>query len=72
LLVVAADGYRVVLSAGELDSTLTGRVILLVDRQDGAPLSPKDGPWRVFVPGDRRPARWVRQVVLLRVVSAAP
>jgi hypothetical protein len=70
LLVEAADSYRVVLSAAELDSTLTGKVPLLVDRLDGQPLTPKGGPWRVFVPGDRRPARWVRQVVRLRLASA--
>lgn len=62
----------VVLCAGELDSTLTGKVPLLVDRQDDMPLAPTDGPWRVVVPGDRRPARWVRQEVLLRVVNATP
>jgi hypothetical protein len=58
------------LSAAELDSTLTGKVPLLVDRLDGQPLTARDGPWRVFVPGDRRPARWVRQVVRLHLASA--
>jgi hypothetical protein len=72
LVVVAADSYRTVLSAGELDSTLTGRVPLVVDRQDGQPLPASDGTWRVIVPGDRRPARWVRQLVRLQIESAAP
>jgi hypothetical protein len=72
LVAVAADSYRTVLSAGELDSTLTGRVPLVVDRQDGQPLPASDGPWRLVVPGDRRPARWVRQLVRLQMESAAP
>lgn len=69
LLVEGADGYRVVIALPELDPGFTDRVILLADKVDGHPLDSKTGPFRVAVPGEKRPARWVRQVVSLRVVA---
>ena len=69
LLVEAADGYRVVFSLAELDPGFTDRVILLADRADGQPLDSKTGPFRVVVPGEKRMARWVRQVTGLKVVQ---
>jgi hypothetical protein len=41
---------------------LTDRIILLADARDGQPLSPHEGPFRIIVPKEKRPARWVRQV----------
>jgi hypothetical protein len=69
LLVEAADGYRVVIALPELDPGFTDRVILLADRVDGHPLDAKEGPFRVIVPGEKRMARWVRQVTVLRIVQ---
>jgi hypothetical protein len=69
LLVEAADGYRVVFALPELDPEFTDRVILLADRADGRPLDSKDGPFRIVVPGEKRMARWVRQVTGLKVVE---
>ena len=57
-----ADGYRVTFAVAELDTTFTDREVLVVDRKDGAPLSSKDGPFQLIVPGEKRPARWVRQL----------
>jgi hypothetical protein len=68
LLVEAADGYRVVIALPELDPGFTDRVILLADKADGHPLDNKEGPFRVVIPGEKRPARWVRQVTALKVV----
>jgi DMSO/TMAO reductase YedYZ molybdopterin-dependent catalytic subunit len=70
LVVEAADGYRVVFALPELDPSSTDRVILLADRRDGKPLSAKEGPWRVVVPGEKKFSRWVRQVVRLKVRKA--
>ena len=69
LVVEARDGYRVIFGAGELDSGITGRAILLAFLSDGKPLDRDQGPWRLVVPGDRRGARWVRQVTALRIRS---
>jgi DMSO/TMAO reductase YedYZ molybdopterin-dependent catalytic subunit len=70
--VTAADGYQVVFSLTELDAAFGDRNVLLVDRQDGHPLSRKDGPLRLVVEGDKRPARWVREVETIEVVDGSP
>jgi DMSO/TMAO reductase YedYZ molybdopterin-dependent catalytic subunit len=67
LVVEAADGYRAVFALPELDPTCTDRVILLADRRDGKPLAASEGSFRVVVPGEKRHARWVRQVIALKV-----
>ncbi len=67
LVVEAPDGYRVVFALPELDPASTDRVILLADRRDGKPLDRRQGPLRVVAPGEKRPSRWVRQVVALKI-----
>ena len=66
----AADGYRVLFSIAELDAKFTDRVIILADRKDGQPLSAAEGPFRLIVPGEKRPARWARQVTRLSLGRA--
>jgi DMSO/TMAO reductase YedYZ molybdopterin-dependent catalytic subunit len=70
LLVEAADGYRVVFALPELDPAFTDRTVLLADKADGHPLDSKEGPLRIVVPGEKRMARWVRQVTALKIVEA--
>lgn len=75
VVVTGADGYRVVLALAELDTATVraaGGPVLLADSVDGRPIPAAEGPWRLVVPGDRRPARAVRQVVGLAVRGAAP
>jgi DMSO/TMAO reductase YedYZ molybdopterin-dependent catalytic subunit len=62
VVVTAADGYRIVLSLAETDPSLTGRKVLLADGMDGKPLEAADGPIRLVVEGDARPARSARMV----------
>jgi DMSO/TMAO reductase YedYZ molybdopterin-dependent catalytic subunit len=70
VVVNAADGYRAVFALPELDPAFTDRVILLADRRDGQALSSRDGPLQIIVPGEKRHARWVRQVITLRIGRA--
>jgi len=72
LVVEAADGYRAVFALPELDSSFTDKIIILADKRDGKPLPEKEGPWRVIAPSEKRPGRWVRQVVALTIRRAAP
>jgi hypothetical protein len=69
LLVEAADGYKVVFALAEIDPDFATREILLADKRDGKPLDAKEGPLRIVAPGDKRPARWVRQVTALKIVA---
>ena len=63
------DHYDMAFALAEFDDAFNSRTILLVDRQDGRPLPEGQGPLRLVVPGDKRPARWARMVTALEVVS---
>jgi hypothetical protein len=67
LSVDARDGYRAVFAWAELDPSFTDKAVYVVTRRDGKPLAEKDGPFQLVAPGEKRGARWVRQVKLLRV-----
>lgn len=60
------------LAPADFDANYTDRVALLADRKDGAPLAAKDGPFHLIIPGEKRPARWVRQVVRIDVRRVTP
>lgn len=66
----ASDGYRVLFSIAELDSRFTDRVVIVADSKDGKPLAASEGPYRLIVPGEKRPARWARQVVRISLGNA--
>ncbi len=68
VLVTGADGYRVAFSLAELDRTIGRRQALVVDKVDGAPVRGDDGPLRLIVPEDARPARWVRSILRIDVI----
>jgi DMSO/TMAO reductase YedYZ molybdopterin-dependent catalytic subunit len=68
LLVEARDGYQVVFSLGELDPDLAGSRVIVADRRDGKPLLIQQGPMRLVVATDKRPARSVRMVERLHIV----
>jgi len=66
----ATDGYRVVFSLAELDSGILDSGIIVADTLDGAPLSEKEGPFKIVAPHEKRPARWVRMLKSVTVVRA--
>jgi hypothetical protein len=70
VVVDASDGYRVVFSLAELDPSFTDRIVLVADTRDGAPFDTHDGPYHLIVPGDKREARWVREVTAVDVEDA--
>jgi len=69
LVVEAADGYRVVIALPELDPAFTDKQIVLAYLKDGKPLDEKEGPYRIVIPDEKRMARWIRQVIKLRIVD---
>jgi hypothetical protein len=69
-LVVAGDAYKVAFALSEVDPAFATREIILADKRDGKPLDAREGPLRIVAPGDKRPARWIRQVIILKIVSA--
>lgn len=69
VILVGADGYAASISLSDLDPNIGARQAVLVDREDNAPLPADRGPLRIIVVGDKRPTRWVRQVVRIEIVD---
>jgi hypothetical protein len=62
------DGYSVVLSIAEADPSIHGGDVLVADMRDGEPLA-KSGPFQLIVSEDKRPARWVHNLVSISLQS---
>jgi hypothetical protein len=67
VILEASDGYRAVFSLAELDPAVGTGGVLLADGRDGNALSSGDGPLRLIVPGEKRHARWIRQITRITV-----
>ncbi len=67
-LVEASDGYKVALGLAEADPGTRPNRVILADRADGAALASGDGPFRLVVEGDLRPARSARMVSKVTVM----
>jgi hypothetical protein len=66
----AADGYRAVFALAELDAGFRDALPIVTAHCDNAALDAHDGPFRLVVPGEKRPARWVRQVTTIDLLRA--
>jgi hypothetical protein len=66
----ASDGYAVVYSIAEVDPAMNDNQIIVADAMNGKALEPKQGPFKVVVPTDKRPARWIRMLIALEVDNA--
>jgi hypothetical protein len=62
LYFTAKDGYHVTLALAEVDPSFQDNQILIADASDGKPLPAEDGPLRLIVPEDKKPARWIRML----------
>ncbi|MBV8834563.1 MAG: molybdopterin-dependent oxidoreductase [Acidobacteriaceae bacterium] len=69
VLATAQDGYQVVYTLTELDPAFVDSEILVADRRDGKPLDEKEGPFRIVVPGEKKPARSLRMLERLQVTQ---
>jgi len=64
------DGYEAVLSLGEVDPSFHPGEVIVADTMNGKPLDAKNGPFKLVVTEDKRPARSVRNLVGLRLKAA--
>ncbi|HEX3894258.1 MAG TPA: hypothetical protein VHW46_16910 [Terracidiphilus sp.] len=71
LYVVAegSDGYQVVYSIGEITPDVHDGTVLVADQIDGRSLG-NNGMFQLVATGEKRPARWVRNLVGIRVLTA--
>lgn len=65
----ARDGYTVALALAETDASMRKDAVILADRMDGAPIPDADGPYRLVVATDLRPARSAKMVESLEIKS---
>jgi DMSO/TMAO reductase YedYZ molybdopterin-dependent catalytic subunit len=70
ILVEASDGYQVIFALAELDKGFTDRTIILAMQMDGKPLPAGDGPFRIIVQDEKKPARCIKQVTAIKVMFA--
>ncbi|MFI5187081.1 MAG: molybdopterin-dependent oxidoreductase [Chitinophagales bacterium] len=71
LLVTAADGYKVVFSLVELDSSFNDKQVILADKMDDKPLPDSFGPFQIIAAGEKKPTRSCYHVTpfIIRSVS---
>lgn len=69
VLVEAGDGYKVAFGLAEADPGTRANRMILADKADGAPMGEGQGPFRLIVEGDLRPARGARMVSAIKVMN---
>lgn len=66
---VGSDGFIAVLSMAEVNPDVHLSTVLVADQLDGKPMTTQ-GPLMLVVAGETRPARWVRNLVQIKVERA--
>lgn len=69
LIATGSDGYAVVLSLAEVDPEFHAGQVIVADTREGQPLG-KNGPFQLIVTDDKRPARWVHNLVSIALQRA--
>ncbi len=69
VVITASDGYTVSFSLAELLPQIGNREAWLALDQDNQPLSPRDAPARLIVPGDTIPARSIHAISEIDVID---
>jgi hypothetical protein len=71
LYVVAegADLYEVVYASGEITPQVNSSRVIVADTENGKPLN-DDGPLKLIATNEKRPARWVQNLVAIKVFAA--
>ena len=70
LVATGSDGYVAVIALAEVDPSFHPGEVLVADTMNGAPMDSKSGPFKLIVTEDKRPARWVRNLVNIELKSA--
>jgi hypothetical protein len=70
LVATGSDGYAAVIALAEVEPSFHSGEVIIADTMNGAPLDAKSGPFKLVVTEDKRPARWVRNLVSIELKSA--
>jgi hypothetical protein len=69
IVATGSDEYSVVFSIAELDTGFRDGTILVADTRNNQPLG-KNGPYQLIITADKRPARWVHNLVEISLHEA--
>ncbi len=69
VLPVGSDDYEVVYSIGEVTPYINDSTVIVADSENGKPLT-DSGPLQLVATREKHPARWVRNLVAIRVLAA--
>jgi hypothetical protein len=69
LAAVGSDGYEAVYAVAEANPDVHDGAVIVADAMDGKALA-DDGPLKLVSTDEKRPARWVRNLVAIRVLAA--
>ncbi len=70
IVATGSDGYKAVLSLAETDPNFHPGEVIVADTMGGQPIGDKDGPFRLVVTEDKRPARCVHNLVSIELRAA--
>jgi hypothetical protein len=70
IVATGTDKYVAVLALAEVDTTFHSGEVIVADSMNGQPLDEKSGAFKLVVTEDKRPARWVRNLVSLELKTA--
>ena len=70
VVATGSDGYKATLALAEVDPSFHPGEVMVADAMDGKPLDVHNGPFRLVVTEDKRPARCVRNLVSIELKLA--
>jgi hypothetical protein len=70
IVATGSDGYKALLALAETDPSFHPGEVIVADTLDGKPLDAKEGPFKLVVTEDKRPARSVHNLVSIELKSA--
>ncbi len=69
VLATGSDNYRAVLALAEIEPGFHPGGVIVADTLDGKPIDTQQGPLKLIVEEDEKPARWVRNLVKVELKS---
>jgi hypothetical protein len=69
IVAAGSGGYEVTYSIGEVAPDVHDAVVIVADTENGQPIA-ADGPLKLVATREKRPTRWVRNPVAIRVLTA--
>ena len=67
IVATGSDGYQAVVALAEIDPDFHTGAVIVADTMNGKPLDEHSGPLKLVISNDKRPARWVRNLMRIEL-----